>query len=200
MPSEPMRNVASIVTLFGPSPQCNPSGGAMFAPVVRALMRVPTLLLLASTHAFGAGTHCLPHESVAFSCSLAVSKVVSVCFAKASNAKPATLFYRFGRLGAPELVFPESPAGSLQRFRYAHYFRYQVDRTELNFSNAGVEYSVFDDYDGEERPKYARGVRVTANGKEHELLCKRDVASHLKELAALVPCDAESGLTLDGCK
>ncbi len=157
-------------------------------------MRLPALLFLVSANAFAGGTHCARTETVAFSCSLAAGKVVSMCLAKPSVTGTEALSYRFGGLGAPELVFPESSSGSLGRFRYAHYYRYQVDRTELSFSNAGAEYSVFDYYDGEERQKYARGVRVSTNGKDHELLCKGAVVSNLGQLEALVPCDAESAL------
>ena len=161
---------------------------------VRALVRVPALLFLLSANAFAGGTHCAPAETVVFSCVLAADKVVSMCLAKSLAAKPAALSYRFGRLGAPELVFPKSPSGSLERFRYAHYSRYQADRTELSFSNAGAEYSVFDYDDGEEKRKYARGVHVSANGKHHELLCKSGVVSNLSALETVVPCDAENAL------
>ena len=126
------------------------------------------------------------------------SKVVSVCLVKGTGKNLPTLWYRFGRLGAPELVFPKSSAGSLRKFRYAHYSRPQVERTELAFSNAGVEYSVFDYYDGEERPMYARGVGVTENGKDRDFRCRAGVISNLIELEKLVPCDAENALA--SCK
>ena len=135
---------------------------------------------------------------MAFSCSLSAGKVVSLCLAKSPAAKPKALSYRFGRLGAPELVFPESPSGSLARFRYAHYFRYRVDRTELSFSNASAEYSVFDYDDVEEKPEHSRGVRVSANGKDHEFFCRGNVVSNLGTLEKAVPCDAENALA--SCK
>ncbi|MEO5953314.1 MAG: hypothetical protein ABIQ44_12685 [Chloroflexia bacterium] len=159
-------------------------------------MRTPAFLLLISVNAVAGETHCAPAETVAFSCALSAGKVVSICLTKPPAAK--ALSYRFGRLGAPELVFPESPSGSLAQFRYAHYFRYQVDRTELSFSNAGAEYSVFDYYEREEKQEYSRGIRVKVSGKEHELLCKGKVVSNLGTLETAVPCDAENALA--SCK
>lgn len=155
-------------------------------------MRLPALLILISTNAAG-GTHCAPTETAAFSCRLTNGKVVSLCLARSPSMKPTALTYRFGRVGAPEFVFPTAPDGSLQRFFHAHYFRYQVDRTEVRFVNAGVEYSLFDYYDGEEKPQRARGVRVGPN-EARELLCKGDVVSNLNVLEAVLPCDAESAL------
>ena len=101
-------------------------------------------------------------------------------------------------MGAPELVFPNAPVASPQQFRYAHYSRYQVDRTELRFSNAGVTYTVFDYFDGAEEPAFVRGVNVTVNGKDSALRCKGDVISAFIELEKLVPCDIESALA--SCK
>ena len=161
-------------------------------------MRTPAVLLLVSANALAAGTHCTATETAAFSCSLRDGKVVSVCLAKSSGAQPSALSYRFGRLGAPEFVFPDSPAGSLGRFRYAHYVRYQVDRTELGFSNGRAEYSVFDYYEGEGRPRYSRGVRVSLDGKDRERLCTGKVVSNLVPLESAVPCDSENALA--SCK
>ena len=145
-----------------------------------------------------AGTHCTSAETVAFSCSLGASRVVSLCLARQHRDAAPRLSYRIGRLGAAELVYPSSPVDSAQKFRYAHYLRYQVDRTELSFSNAGAEYAVFDYYEGERKPAYSRGVRVTVSGVDHSYRCKGAVASSLLQLEGVVPCDAESALS--SCK
>lgn len=158
------------------------------------MMRIQALFFFVSVNAFATGTHCTSAEKVAFTCSLASSKVVSVCLLQGQGDAPTSLSYRFGRLGSPEFVFPSSPVNSHQKFRFAHYFRYQVDRSELNFSNADAEYSVFDYFDGEETPSYARGVNVTVNGKDHESRCKGEATSHLIELEKVVPCDTENAL------
>ena len=161
-------------------------------------MRLAALLLLASVDASAFGTHCAPDETIAFSCSVSASKVVSVCLVEGSNRGPFAVSYRFGPLGTPELVFPSSAIGSARKFRYAHYFRYQVDRTELSFSNAGADYTVFDYFDGKDAPTFTRGINVSVNGKERELRCKGAVVSHLTELQSVVPCDAESALASCG--
>ena len=158
-------------------------------------MRLAALLLLVAAGASQAATHCTATEKVAFSCPLGASRVVSLCMAPSTGPGTPELSYRFGRLGAPELVFPSPPKGSLQRFRYAHYFRYRVDRTEVTFSNAGAEYTVFDYYEGEDKPSYARGVRVGVDGKNRELTCKGAVVSRLVQLGPLLPCDAENALS-----
>ena len=160
-------------------------------------MRVLALLSLSILFAgaCSAGTHCTSAETVAFSCSLSASRVISLCLAKQRGNGAPQLSYRIGRLGSAELVFPSSPADSAQKFRYAHYFRYQVDRTEVSFSNAGTEYAVFDYYEGEEKPAYSRGVRVIVRGVDHELQCKGAVVSRLVQLEAVIPCDTESALS-----
>ena len=38
-----------------------------------------------------------------------------------------------------------------------HYFRAQVDETEISFQINGYEYQIFDTYNGEERPRIERG-------------------------------------------
>ena len=157
-------------------------------------MRTAALVLLASIDAAAAGTHCLPTETVAFSCAVSASKVVSVCSAQGSGIGPPAVSYRFGRLGAPELVFPSSAVGSAQKFRYAHYSRFQIDRTELNFSSAGADYTVFDYYDGEQTPIFERGVGISMNGTQRGYPCRDAVLSHLIELENVVTCDAENAL------
>lgn len=150
-----------------------------------------------SASAHPADSHCKPAETVAFSCSLGASRIVSLCLASPRGGAPQ-LSYRIGRLGATELVFPDSPIDSARKFRYAHYFRYQVDRTEVSFSTAGAAYAVFDDYEGEEKPSDSRGVRVTVGGVEHDFPCKGAVVSRLQQLEAAVPCDPEDSLA--SCK
>ena len=95
-------------------------------------------------------------------------------------------------MGAPELVFPSSPVHSLRKFRFAYYFRDPVERRELNFSNEGVEYRVFDYFDADERPMVVRGVAVADGRKKHEFLCRVGGISNLAELEKLVPCDIEN--------
>jgi len=156
-------------------------------------------LLLTSTNVVAAQSHCFNHEQVIFSCSIQKSsKVVSLCASKTLAKGQGVLAYRFGVPGKMELQFPASPEGSLQQFRHAHYFRHQIDRTEVSFSVGGFIYSVFDYYDGEEKPTHTRGVRVSNSdeiGRATELLCGRAVKSELQKLAGIIPCDEDNPLS-----
>ena len=72
--------------------------------------------------------------------------------------------------GKVELEFPSSRTGTQQQFQYTHYMRYQVDLTEINFEIDGYQYQIFDDYNGEERPRIStEGVSVSAPGKEKQV-------------------------------
>jgi hypothetical protein len=76
--------------------------------------------------------------------------------------------------GKVELEYPGQREGSQRAFKYRHYFRARVDQTEIEFSVDGYRYSVFDDYNGEEKPAIARqGVTVTppGDGKEVTFVC-----------------------------
>jgi hypothetical protein len=141
-----------------------------------------------------APTQCQPNERVVFSCALANAKVVSVCLISGNKPTNNELSYRFGKARQPEFSFPSARADSAARFRYAHYFRYQTDRTELSFENDGASYAVYDYYEGDGRPRFARGVRVTAGGAERALTCKGPVISRLEELSDFVPCDTQNAL------
>ena len=163
--------------------------------IVRIWRGSPLVLALTGTSALAAGTHCTAAERVIFSCSVARAKVVSLCLAPATVSAGAALSYRFGVLDHPEYVFPATAASSLQQFRYAHYFRYQTDRTEVSFSSAAAGYAVYDYFEGDERPQKSRGVSVTVDGKTRDIACAGAVVSHLVELEKLVPCDQDSALS-----
>lgn len=155
---------------------------------------VVSLLSWTAAQASDASDPCLRDERVVFSCAVAKGKVVSLC--RSAGARPAdgSLVYRFGRPGQPELVFPQAAAGSLQQFRYAHYFRAQVDRTELSFETATARYSIYDYYEGDQKPSRLRGVRVGIGDRDLELKCVGPVVSRLVELEDVVPCDADNAL------
>ena len=75
--------------------------------------------------------------------------------------------YRFGLPGRIELEYPEDQQGTQKWFEYTHYFRYQVDLTEINFSIEGHRYQIFDAYNGEEKPRVIQyGVTVTPPTRE----------------------------------
>jgi len=123
-----------------------------------------------------ARTLCAADERVIFSCTLRQPvKIVSVCAAKDLTNEKGYLQYRFGLPGKVELEFPKDRTNTQQQFEYSHYFRARVDLTEINFTINGVNYSVFDDYQGEEKPAVSeQGVSINwpgTNKKEVRYLC-----------------------------
>jgi len=121
-------------------------------------------------------TLCAGGERVIFSCVLKQpAKTVSVCASKDLTNDKGYLQYRFGMPGKVELEFPKDRANTQQQFEYSHYFRARVDMTEINFTVNGVNYSVFDDYQGEEKPAVSeQGVSINwpgTNKKEVRYLC-----------------------------
>ncbi|HKP38458.1 MAG TPA: hypothetical protein VJT71_16485 [Pyrinomonadaceae bacterium] len=133
-------------------------------------------------------TLCAKNERVIFSCRLRQpAKVVSVCAAKNLTRETGYLQYRFGLPGKIELEFPKERQGSQGKFQYTHYFRAQVDLTEINFSVNGVNYSVFDDYNGEEKPAVSlEGVSVDQSGKITRLVCRTKPTADYSDLQAVL--------------
>ena len=122
-------------------------------------------------------TLCARDERVIFGCVLKQpAKIVSICASKNLTNETGYLQYRFGLPGKIELEFPKDRTGTQQKFEYSHYFRARVDLTEINFTIDGVNYSVFDDYQGEEKPAVSdQGVSINwpgTNKKEVRLTCR----------------------------
>jgi hypothetical protein len=65
-------------------------------------------LALGSVPAWGLATHCTPGEQVLFACATG-KKAVAVCASSGRSPTAGALQYRFGPLGAPELLWPETP-------------------------------------------------------------------------------------------
>jgi len=121
-------------------------------------------------------TLCAADEHVIFSCVLRQpAKIVSMCASKDLTNEKGYLQYRFGMPEKIELKFPQDRTNTQQQFEYSHYFRARVDMTEINFTVNGVSYSVFDDYNGEEKPEVSeQGVSINwpgTNKKEVRYLC-----------------------------
>jgi hypothetical protein len=125
---------------------------------------------------------CITNEKTVFSCATNPSgKIVSLCSSPELTKDTGYLQYRFGLPKKIELEFPQKREQTQQAFKYSHYFRAQVDLTEISFASNGYQYSIFDDYNGEERPaRSSQGLRVTPpNGKEVTLTCRgRAVADY----------------------
>ena len=137
---------------------------------------------------------CRAGEQVLFSCKVADGpKFVSVCGSNRLDAKRGYVQYRFGRVGALELEYPQGLEETQRAFRYAHYFRAQVDRTELSFERGGYKYALYDYYEGDVRPVIAEaGVRVTRPGGEGEAVeikCRGRATSRLGLLSDVVPVE-----------
>ena len=141
--------------------------------------------------AMQANSLCAKNEHIIFSCAVnRTAKIVSLCASSDFAKERGYLQYRFGLPGKIELEFPKERQGTQQKFQYSHYFRAQVDLTEITFTIGGYEYSVFDNYNGEERPAISeQGVSVTAPGKPKEVsfVCRSKPKADYSALADILP-------------
>lgn len=140
---------------------------------------------------FQAGTLCAKDERVIFSCPLKrPAKIVSLCASKNLTADTGYLQYRFGLPAKIELEYPKDRTGTQQKFQYTHYFRAQVDLTEISFNSEGYEYQITDDYNGEEKPAQSiEGLSVKAPGKDKETnyTCRTKPKADYSDLQAVLP-------------
>lgn len=145
---------------------------------------------------------CARTEHVVFSCRVkrkqgsgpakSPARIVSLCASPDLDKEHGYLQYRFGVPGRLELEFPKSRQGTQSMFSYTHYFRYQVDLTEISFNVDGYQYSVLDDYNGEEKPAISlQGVSVTAPGKPKDvvLTCRTKPKADFSTLPDALPDD-----------
>jgi len=141
--------------------------------------------------ALQANTLCAKTERVIFACALRrPSKIVSVCASKDLTRDTGYLQYRFGSPAKIELEYPKDRTGTQQKFEYTHYFRAQVDLNEINFSVDGVDYSVVDDYNGEEKPAQSlEGLTINWPGtdkKEVRYICRTKPKADYTDLQAVL--------------
>ena len=138
-----------------------------------------------------AGTLCARDERIIFSCPIRrPAKIVSLCASKDLTSERGYLQYRFGLPGKIELEFPQDRTATRQKFHYTHYFRAQVDLTEITFTINGYEYQITDDYNGEEKPAQTnQGVSVTAPGKPQEVsfTCRTKPKADYTDLQVVLP-------------
>jgi hypothetical protein len=136
---------------------------------------------------------CQGDETEFFACSTGRGRALALC-----GQAPARVQYRYGAPGRIELAFPDDPAQGPQRLLFADYQRYQTERSQVRFSNAGVEYIVFD---GREDGRRTAGVSVQAPGAavERTLACRGPVRGRLAALKTVLRCDAESALNTGRC-
>lgn len=164
---------------------------AVAAMLMSGARVAPLLTSAAQTSDLQPNTLCAKGERIIFSCPIKrPAKIVSVCAAKDLANDRGYLQYRFGLPDKVELEFPKERAGSQQKFQYSHYFRAQVDQTEITFSINGYEYQVTDDYNGEEKPAQTiQGVMVTAPGKPKEVsfACRTKPKADYSDLQSVLP-------------
>ncbi len=161
-----------------------------------ARLGASAMVLLLPALSIAAPTHCTSAEEVVFSCPLQrTAKVVSVCASPRLLASPSKghLTYRFGKLGAVELEFPEDKAGSPAKFAHAHYFRAHTDRTQLRFTSGDFTYELFDEYEQGAKPPSAVGVRVIQErtGQVTQLACGKGVTAHWNLIDGAVPVNGD---------
>jgi hypothetical protein len=152
----------------------NPERGATQLSEFPQLRAQPT-----SARTLRPNSLCARSERIIFSCLTkrsgvrsvgGSSKIVSLCASRDLDKERGYLQYRYGLPDKVELEFPSLRTGTQQMFQYTHYMRYQVDLTEINFAIDGYQYQIFDDYNGEEKPRIStEGVSVTAPGKPREV-------------------------------
>jgi hypothetical protein len=152
---------------------------------------LPIVLALVCLDSVASASLCDPAEAIVFSCEISPSrKTLSLCASKDLERDRGHLAYRFGALGHIELEFPRrGTPSSAKQFRYAHYFRSQVDRTEISFRTGGYSYTLFSYVDGEAKPESTDGVRILHGKAKTELLCGAQSAADFTKLEAAVPCD-----------
>jgi hypothetical protein len=167
------------------------------------MSKLSLLLILFPVLACADDSLCAANEQVLFSCPIGkLQKIASLCGSPELKKGNGYLQYRYGSREKIELVFPATRDGSLEKFRYVHYWRYQIDRTQVAFSNDGFEYALFTSYDGEgKRPVTEHGVVVLKEGpsnKETRLICKAPALVRLEKLEHVLPCDTEHALASCG--
>ncbi|KZC35182.1 MULTISPECIES: hypothetical protein [Rhodanobacter] len=155
-----------------------------------------SLLVLAWCSAWAtqpaSGSLCEATQAIYFSCQTARHQTISLC-----GALPSALQYRYGKAGKVELAFPDDVAHGARQFAFAHYSRYQVERSEISFSHGDAGYTLFDYTEDGRR---TAGVQVsTAEGKAAEIHCVGVIQGTLSPLGKSLRCDTDSALNGGRC-
>ena len=138
-----------------------------------------------------AGSLCQRDEKVVFSCTVTkAAKIVSLCSSKQLTKEQGYLQYRFGLPEKIELEYPKQRGRPQDAFKYSHYFRAQVDMTEISFSSNGYEYSIVDDYNGEQKPvQHSQGITITAPNTDKQVVlnCRGRAQAQYADLSEVFP-------------
>ena len=134
---------------------------------------------------------CEKGEKIIFSCTIKErAKIVSLCASPDVSKDRGYIQYRFGLPGKIELEFPQTREHTQQAFKYSHYFRAQVDETEISFTSEKTEYAIFDNYNGEQNPvRQAQGIDITLpkNPKPISLWCSGRAKADYGNLGDVLP-------------
>jgi hypothetical protein len=150
----------------------------------------------------GPDSLCTRNEKVIFSCRIEKStKLLSVCGSKDLDQTKGYLQYRFGRTGAVELQFPADRQNTQKQFSYERYTRPLVTYLTLSFETNGYQYSLHQDYNGEEKPQvYDSRIEIAkagTGGESRELKCSGRAYGSLMSLEDFVPKSDDAGHGLD---
>jgi len=173
--------------------------GLLLLPLIILLQPPAALIAAQASPKNQSSSLCRNEEQLIFSCTVARgARTVSLCASSALDHRRGYLQYRYGRPGAVELQFPQARANTQLAFRYAHYLRARVDRTEIRFDNQGYRYTLFDYYEGDMKPVTTiAGVRLSKHGAaqlETEWLCQGKASSKLGRLETIIPRDPDNPL------
>jgi len=142
------------------------------------------LALLSSPAAAAEATHCSATEAVIVSCAIG-EKTVSICGGP-KDAAPTWLQYRFGQIGAPELVYPANKEGSLSHIDFEHGTAMHSEWDAFDFTNEGHAYKVLFEvpfHGGSMAPEPFSGILVSKGGKElARLACTTPTVQNLEHL------------------
>jgi hypothetical protein len=133
---------------------------------------------------------CAKEEKVVFSCTLKNAKVVSLCSSTKLSKTEGYLQYRFGGSGKIELEYPKEREATQKAFKYSHYFRAQVDLTEISFTIDRYVYTIFDTFNGEEKPAISEeGISVTPtdNKKAVSHICRGRAKVDFTDISETLP-------------
>jgi len=138
-----------------------------------------------------AGSLCRRDEKIVFSCTVTkAAKIVSLCSSKQLAKEQGYLQYRFGLPDKIELEYPKQRGRPQDAFEYSHYFRAQFDTTSISFSLNGYEYSIVDDYNGEQKPaQHSQGITITPpnNGQQVTMNCRGRAQAQYGDLTDVFP-------------
>ena len=141
----------------------------------------------AASNAIPVPSLCEKAEKVVFTCQLKNSaKVVSLCSSSKLTKTEGYLQYRFGVPGKIELEYPRQRSDAQKSFHYSHYFRARFDLTEISFSLDGHTYTVFDNYNGEEKRSITdQGITVKLpdDKKEVSYACRGEAKADYGDIS-----------------